>query len=301
MIFLSTLAAFFATTLNVNSSFDSQLVSREIVVAGGRKLVSQTLKVGDEAPWLVYMPGSGDRLSPLSKRGFLKALLPQHKYNLLVINKVGIELNGKVSSQLDFQKGSIRSQRIADTLSAMKQLLPAEARVLLIALSEGAYIAPEVAEADNRVRALILLSGNSWSWLEEEVRCLPQEKQTELRIFLENTVVPNPVFDKYYGKFWSYAYFDSYNTDATYRALARSSLPILALHGSQDEVLWLDGALQHLEQLVVNEGKTNIERHLIEGANHSLGCPEKSETSCDPVAIQQRLSTLLLNFSDRFN
>jgi pimeloyl-ACP methyl ester carboxylesterase len=167
-----------------------------------------------------------------------------------------------------------------------------------MALSEGSYIAPEIAATDTRVKSLILLSGNTWSWLEEEVMWLPADQQQARRDFLENVVVPNPVFDKYYGDFWSYAYFDSYNTDMTYRTLEASQLPVLALNGVNDDVLWIQGAVDNMHKLINVEHKRNIEFHMIPSATHYLRC-DPDDTTCDQAAMSAIVKGYLDSFVDR--
>jgi pimeloyl-ACP methyl ester carboxylesterase len=271
--------------------------TREVPIDGGRKLVVTTQFNKKGAPWLVYIPGSGDGLNSVEGFEPLEILTTHHTYNILIINKVGVGLDDKVASPDAFQRGSIRSQRIHDNLTVMKNLIPDNAVIQLVSLSEGAYIAPEIAQADLRVKSLILLSGNSWSWLEEEVMYLPTEQRAERRQFLETEVVPNPVFDKFYSD-WSYAYFDSYNTNATYDTLKKLKLPILALNGEKDDVLWLQGAIDNLLKLIHVEGKSNLEFHIIPEAGHILSCPDQDKT-CDPDKISQLLKRYLVSFADR--
>jgi pimeloyl-ACP methyl ester carboxylesterase len=267
-----------------------QVTTQSLVVGGGRTVLADTYFKADGLPWIVYVPGSGEHLNPRNDIMSLQILTNAKDFNLLVINKVAVGEDGKAKDADAFQRGSLRGQRIADNIDVMKRLVPQNSSILLVALSEGAYIAPDISEQDPRVKAMILLSGNSWSWLEEEVRYLPEDQQQAKRDFLVHEVIPNPVFDKFYSD-WAYAYFDSYVTDATYLALQRSTMPILAVNAEKDDVLWLQGAIDNMRRLIDTEGKQNIEFHMIQGADHTFKCPE-DDKACDINQINIDLKTV---------
>jgi len=272
------------------------VITQEFDLGDHRSLVISRSVEKPVLPWLVYIPGSGDHFNDIEKIESLQILLAYHDYNFLIINKVGVAPNGDVDKEA-FQRGSLRGQRIQDNLSVMKAIIPADAKVQLMALSEGAYIAPEIAEKDSRIKSLILLSGNTWSWLEEEVNYLPPPQRAALRTYLETEVLPNPVFDKFYRD-WSYAYFNSYCTDATYITMKSQSLPTLAIHGGKDDIIWLEGTLENLKKLTEVEKRTNIEVHLLPEANHSLRCG-KNDQRCKQRVLSKKLKAILIDFAKR--
>lgn len=263
-------------------------------LSSGQSLVISIQTKNTNDPWLVYLPGSGPQINPITKSAVLGHILSSRRMNLLIINKVGVELDGKVRDAESFQRGSVRNQRIIDNLEVMNRFIPKQSQILLVSLSEGAYIAPKVALSDARVKSLILLSGNSWSWLEEEVQCAPAEDQESLRAYLEKEVLPNPVFDRFYQD-WSFAYFDSYATNDTYLELKKTDIPVLAIYGNRDKTIWLNGAIMNLKKLVSIENKSNIEFHIINGAGHTLKCP-KEDSSCDSQKISSEINNLINPF-----
>jgi pimeloyl-ACP methyl ester carboxylesterase len=228
----------------------------------------------------------------------LKWLSAERPYNLLLIGKTGADINkSEDSCRVDeFQHSSVRSQRIKDNQTIMHDLIPANARILLAGISEGAYIAPDVAYADSRVKAYLDLSGNTQSWMTEEIMCVPEGPQRDkLEKFFDTEVRGNNSFTKYYVD-WTYAYLNSYDTHRSYDMMKALNIPIAWLNGDHDETLWVEGARLDAMDLINNQHKTNIEYHWLAGANHGLQCADSAK-GCDDKALADQVRTIITTFA----
>src|SRR5690606_17825047 len=89
-------------------------------------------------------------------------------FNLLILNKPGVgprDLDPEV-----FETSFRRKTRVQDCLFALKSLIPQGHRVVLVGYSEGAYLAPEIANRDSRVQKLVMIGGGTRGWLKEEIK-----------------------------------------------------------------------------------------------------------------------------------
>jgi hypothetical protein len=250
--------------------------------------------------WVVLMPGSGCNFYEIADTRFMTWLKGERPFNILLIGKTGADINKTEDScRVDeFQHSSVRSQRIKDNQTIMHDLIPPTSRILLAAISEGAYIAPDVAFYDHRVKAYIDLSGNTQSWMTEEIMCIPPGPEREkLAKFFDTEVRGNNSFTKYYVD-WTYAYLNSYDTHQAYDMMKALQIPITWLNGDADSTLWVEGARQDAMDLINNQGKENIEYHWLAGAEHGLHCSETVK-SCDDAALQVQVKQIITDFTRR--
>lgn len=267
----------------------------------GRRAPISIEKNSKTTDWLVLMPGSGCSFAEIGDSHFLKWLMAKRDYNVILIGKTGADL-GKDEDACrvdEFQHSSVRSQRILDNQTIMHDLIPANARILLAAISEGAYIAPDVALADERVKAYIDLSGNSKSWMVEELMFVPEgPARDKLANFFNNEVRGHNSFTQYYVD-WTYAYLNSYDTHRTYDVFKQLQIPIIWLNGDHDDTVWADGARQDAAELIDNEGKSNISYHWLAGGNHGLKCAD-SAPSCIEEKLDAQVEKLITDFASDY-
>lgn len=243
----------------------AQAEVRELQLPSGRRVTVTQEYSGADHPWLVYLPGSPCALFNAEQDFVLNTLRSRRSYNLLVINKAGL-LPGGACERPVFLEGSLRDSRIEDVLSVMDMVVPRAARVLLVGESEGAYIAPDIALARPQVSRLLLLSGGTRSWIEEEIMMAPIAERARLRDFFENEVLARPGYDEFYSDV-TFAQLASYHTRRTFWSLARLNRPVLAINGTQDDLVWIEGVkrdYRHLPHELV----------LLEGAGHEVPGPE---------------------------
>lgn len=266
---------------------------REVPLPNNRKVAVTVDKVDDQLPWLVFLPGSWCGIVQADARPVALAR-KNGGYNLLIVNKAGSDVNGNCDWP-EYNRASLRPQRIADIQSVLKSQLPADAKILLMGESEGGYIAPDVALSDTRVGAMILISAGTRSWIDEEVENTPAHKREQVRRHLKQEIVGHPDIDRFF-RGWTYAQLNSYDNRQTYESLKKSAIPILALNGSLDRMIWVDAARADFENLIQNEGKSNIEFHFLKGADHGLNC---TGSDCDPAEFERNLCSLLLEFGGK--
>jgi hypothetical protein len=292
-VFTMILTSVFVTTYAEAKSYDYQLDN-------GRRAPISIETNAKTTDWLVLMPGSGCGFYEIKDSHFLTWLKAKREYNILLIGKAGSDL-GKDDNACrvdEFQHSSVRSQRITDVHTIMRDLIPSSARILLTAISEGAYIAPDIALEDARVKAYIDLSGNSKSWMDEEIMCVSAgAARDKLEKFFDDEVRGNNSFTKYYSD-WTYAYLNSYDTHRTYDVFKQLEIPVIWLNGDNDETLWVEGARQDAMALINKEGKTNIEYHWLAGANHGLQCADTAP-SCDKAKLNAQVEKLITDFAEQ--
>lgn len=280
------------------------LVRAENIVVplkGGRSVIAYRVQSSETSPWLVFLPGSGcgiydarpDSWFSIIGRQFVRF---HRSLNGLVINKAGATPNG--CNEPEFLRSALRERRIGDIREVLANVLPRNARILLVGESEGGYIAPDIALLDPRVKALILLSGGTRSWIDEEIFFVRPEERLALKEFFAREVIPNPTLDKFY-RGWSYAQLVSFHTQKTYFSLRQSPKPTLVLNGARDTKTWVDGTQQDLIQLRERERKTNLEFYLLPGADHALRCGRAF--NCDPAKLQAQIEALVSRFIVRLH
>ncbi len=216
-------------------------------------------------------------------------------HHLLVINKSGVSLNGECDLQ-SFRERSLRSNRIEDIIEVFKSVIPPKTKVTIVAESEGAYIAPDIALKVPEVERLILLSGGTRSWIEEEIMLAEEHRRNEVRDFYFNVVLKKPTLDQELGGA-TYAQIASYHSQQTLSALSQLRIPTLALNGTKDNVVWTSGVVMDYEFLRSRGGQTNLALEMLDGVGHKI--PEVMDPEVDDLTknvIRQRACEVLLSF-----
>ncbi len=215
--------------------------------------------------WLVFLPGSSAELVSV-KDHHIRALARPFKgrCHILVINKAGISLSGKINKR-QFSLACDRSMRIRHVNEVMQKVIPPQHLICLAGHSEGAYIAPEIALRCARVSALLLLAGGTRGWIEEELRTMqPGELAVQaseiVKIYSGRT--PERMWRGQSHRAWL-----SYDTDATLQALRRLRAPVLSLLGSQDELIDVASARSDLHSLASFKPK-KLRYRILRGMDH---------------------------------
>ena len=215
----------------------------------GRSLIAaHSLSVIEGAPWLVYLPESGADYYNGSRAELARLIGPAlgRQFNYLAINKPGI--SPRRFDREAFDQSFLRPVRIADALATISHLIPKNAKIYLVGYSEGAYLAPQIAERDPRVVALALIGGGTRGWLKEELsRPLPVSQKRQIRREVEKILSRPGSNQKWQG--FSYATWNSFRGDQTLSALKRLKLPTLAILGERDRAIDLDTTLKDLRLL----------------------------------------------------
>lgn len=221
---------------------------RKISLENGRMLVAAYSRGGAHLrDWLVFLPESGAEFHSGS-RAELKGLLGRRiasKFNYLVINKPGVGPKG-IDAEA-FERSFRRRTRIRDYLAAMKVVIPANDRIFLVGYSEGAYLAPQVARGDARVKSIAMIGGGTRGWLKEELSNAPSRGRAAIRKQI-NEILNRPRSTEKWNGF-SYATWNSYRQDDTFRALRGLKVPTVAILGARDKTIDFKATLADLNKL----------------------------------------------------
>lgn len=200
--------------------------------------------------WLVYLPESGAGLHTGSRaelKGLVGGALAE-RMNYLVINKPGLSPRGKDGEV--FERSFRRRLRIEDALKAIQAVIPQGERIFLMGYSEGAYLAPELAlKLGQQVVSVALVGGGTRGWLNEELSQAHGREKAALRRQIDRIRRDSRSLAKWNG--FSYATWNSYDSDSTLRALRRlpKDLPVLSLLGARDRVIDFAAAERDLKRL----------------------------------------------------
>lgn len=238
---------------------------RRLNVSANRKLTVGFSKVKGSPNWVVYLPESGAEFQYGSREEIAHHISPDlaGHFNYLVINKTGLTPKG--DSKAAFERSFRRDLRVRDALKAMKAIIPRDGKIYLVGYSEGAYLAPEIARGDSRVKSVAMIGGGTRGWLKEElsqVRGSAREKveQQIRRIYREKTSA-----EKWNG--FSFATWYSYREDRTLKALKGLNKPVLALLGAHDRVIDFKSALSDLLAL---KKKQNVKIEVLPNCGHEF-------------------------------
>lgn len=236
-------------------------------LSDGRSLFLRETNAG-ASHWVVFLPGSSAELWDFTwaeQRALLEPLYG--RANLLQVNKPGIREDGSVNKRA-FEKSFRRNIRVKDYAEIIRECIPTRGTVSLLGYSEGAYLAPEVATLERRVRSMTLISGGTRSWLDEEIF---KPGATNLNPILKRIASvyarPTSTILRWHGN--SHATWTSYDNDNTLHSLEKLKLPILALFASEDVMIDLESARTDLERLRRELGK-DITLRTFDGVDHTL-------------------------------
>ncbi|MBL7543606.1 MAG: hypothetical protein JNL11_07295 [Bdellovibrionaceae bacterium] len=217
----------------------------EIVLKQNRSLIASFSKAKSRTKrWIVFLTESGSAFRKADRKE-LESLVGRkvaRSFHFLIVNKPGLSPKGTHSSV--FEKSFRRRRRIDDALEAMKIIIPKNHEIHLVGYSEGAYLAPQVAEKDSRVKTISMIGGGTRGWLKEEYNTASyKEKKTYLKKIQEIYAHPHST-EKWNG--FSYATWFSYRGDNALQSLRRLKLPVLAILGGRDNVIDLRSTIVDL-------------------------------------------------------
>lgn len=198
-------------------------------------LASSSLAKFKSKRWIVFLTESGSEFRGADRKELENLVGPRiaRHFNFLVVNKPGLSPNG-TNHEL-FEKSFRRAKRIDDALITMKTIIPKKHEIHLLGYSEGAYLAPQVAEKDKRVKTISMIGGGTRGWLKEEwSTASPHNKKSFQKKIKEIYKHPNSL-EKWNG--FSYATWYSYRADNTLHSLRKLRIPVLAILGARDRVI----------------------------------------------------------------
>lgn len=213
--------------------------------------------------WVVFLPESGSEFRFGDRRELAALIGPRmaKKFNFLVINKPGVEPEHVDKAM--FEHSFRRLRRVDDALITLKKLIPAGDKIHLIGYSEGAYLAPQIAQLDKRITTVCMIGGGTRGWLKEE---FSNASRREKSLFQKkiSEIYKNPHSLKKWNGF-SYATWYSYRGDNTLRALRNTRVPALAILGARDRVIDLKSTIVDL--MLVSENQP-IQMHIFGDCGH---------------------------------
>lgn len=237
---------------------------RVVPLKQGRVLIASfSLAKSKSKRWLVFLTESasdfrhGDRKELESLVGTSVA----RHFNFLVVNKPGLGPNG--TDRDLFERSFRRTRRIEDAITTMKDIIPKNHTIHLVGYSEGAYLAPQVARRDKRVKTVSMIGGGTRGWLKEELNTAsPSERQDYIKQIKKIYQRPHSI-EKWNG--FSYATWFSYRGDNTLQALRNLKLPTLAILGARDRVIDLRSTI--VDMVLISENQP-IHIHIFGDCGH---------------------------------
>ena len=156
-------------------------MQKTIRLKGRRSLTASFSRAQTKSTdWIVFVQESGASFSR-AKRSEINALLGSKlasRFHYLVINKPGLNPRGVDTPK--FEKSFRRAKRVSDALETMKKIIPHQDHIYLIGYSEGAYLAPQIAQRDSRVKAVVMIGGGTRGWLKEEIAMAKKKRKIGL-------------------------------------------------------------------------------------------------------------------------
>ena len=211
----------------------------------GRSLIAgYSMAKAKTDQWVVFLPESasefryGDRQELESFVGRRVA----RSFNFLVVNKPGLEPDS-VDRAL-FEQSFRRQRRIDDALIVLKRLIPKNHAIHILGYSEGAYLAPQVAKRDKRVKTVSMIGGGTRGWLKEELSTATNRERKSFERKIKDIYRHPHSLARWNG--FSYATWYSYRADTTLQALRSLKLPTLAILGARDRVIDLRATIVDL-------------------------------------------------------
>lgn len=249
-----------------NFSKPATLSPVKVSLTFGRYLfagVSKTKKQSKK--WVVFVPESDSEFMPAHRRDLEKLVgrRAASSVNFLVINKPGQHID-HVDPKV-FERSFRRQRRIDDAVRAIQQVVPEGHSIHIVGYSEGAYLAPQVALRDKRVRTVTMIGGGTRGWLKEE---LNTARATEKRDYERaiRKIHRNPNSSEVWNGF-SFATWYSYRGDNTLQALRKLKIPMLAILGARDRVIDLKSTIFDL--VLISERK-DVEIHIFGDCGHQF-------------------------------
>ena len=227
-------------------------MQRTIPLKSKRALIaSYSLAKRRTTRWVVFLQESGAEFQ-YAERAELARLIGgrlARQFNFLVINKPGLGPGG--TDHAVFEKSFRRAYRVDDALTAIDEIVGKKDKVYLIGYSEGAYLAPQVARLEKRVRAVMMIGGGTRGWLKEELSNADRKSKPAFRRKIAEIMRHPKSLKKWNG--FSYATWHSYRHDHTLKALKALDVPVLAIVGARDRVIDRKTTLADLKTLRAKE------------------------------------------------
>ncbi len=205
-----------------------------------------------------FQPGSRTELQQLIGKKF------SLNFNYLVVNKPG--LGPKGLNKKKFEQSFRRPMRVQDARVAIEAAIPPGAQIILMGYSEGAYLAPDVALGDSRVKSVVLIGGGTRGWLKEELSNAKADSTKAVRAEIREIHKHPRSLREWHG--FSYATWYSYRGDDTFDALKKLQAPVLAILGKRDRTIDFKSTLQDLKKLRRHKKAVHIE--VIKKCGHSF-------------------------------
>lgn len=215
--------------------------------------------------WVVFIPESDSEFMTAKRRDLEKLVGRRAAMgaNFLVINKPGQHID-HVDTKV-FERSFRRQRRIDDAVKSLGQIVPMGHTIHLVGYSEGAYLAPQVALRDKRVRTVTMIGGGTRGWLKEELSTArASEKRDYERAIRKIHRNPNST-EKWNG--FSFATWYSYRGDNTLNALRKLKIPMLAIVGARDRIIDLKSTVFDL--VLISERK-DVEIHIFGDCGHQF-------------------------------
>jgi len=237
-----------------------------IPLKNGRSLIaSYSFAKTDSDDWAVYLleSGAGFLYANRTELAELVGAETARQLNFLVINKPGLYPDGVDTEE--FERSFIRQRRVDDAVTALKVIVPQNHKIHLIGYSEGAYIAPQVARLDPRVKSVTMIGGGTRGWLSEELNnANGREKAVCAKKIRE--IFANPTPERKWNGF-TYATWYSYRGDSTLHALKQLRTPALAIVGARDRVIDAKSAIADFKR--ISEQKP-LKLHVLRNCGHQF-------------------------------
>ncbi len=166
----------------------------------------------------------------------------------MILNKPGVGQR-KLDDSV-FEASFRRKTRVRDCLFGLKFMVPRGHKIILVGYSEGAYLAPEIANRDPRIEKFVMIGGGTRGWLKEEMNnarvCRKAEREDLQRQI--RRVYRNPKSEEKWNGF-SYATWYSYRQDETLKSLEKIRVPALVLLGARDRTIDYKTTVSDLNRL----------------------------------------------------
>ena len=209
---------------------------KKVLLKNGRScLASYSLTKPAVPRWLVFVPESAAYFQHGTRNEFSSMIGAKQakNFNYLVLNRPGV-LPKKINATA-FENSFRRKRRIEDALAVIDSVVPPMDDIYLVGYSEGAYLAPQIALEDTRVKAIVMIGGGTRGWLKEELsNAGPRERGSLAKKIREIYQHPRST-QKWNG--FSFATWYSYREDSTLRALKKLKIPALAILGARDRTI----------------------------------------------------------------
>lgn len=199
--------------------------------------------------WIVFLTESGSEFRRADRKE-LESLVGHRvarHFNFLIINKPG--LNPNDTDHDLFERSFRRTHRIADAVRTMKTIIPRNHEIHIVGYSEGAYLSPQVAEKDKRVKTVSMIGGGTRGWLKEELNTAAPRAKKSYKNAIQ-AIYKNPKsLEKWNG--FSHATWYSYRGDNTLHSLRKLKIPVLTILGARDRVIDLRSAI--VDMVLISE------------------------------------------------